>query len=147
MSDSADFIGRGGVAGKLPGQSFPDVIHQCLSSLCSHGPEIGAGNAAEPVFERPEIPAPATLATGFGPKIIGFERIPGGDMHAVCDVANRHFSLGPAREQVLKNAPAHFAVQPAHAVDRAGSANRKECHVEWFALVTRVYAAQPHELR
>ena len=68
-------------------------------------------------------------------------------MHAVGDVADRHFLLRPSRKEVLKNAPAHFAMQAADAVHRPRSPHRKISHVERLAFVIRVPAAEREQLR
>ena len=67
-------------------------------------------------------------------------------MDAVRDVANGHLVLWPAGKQRLEDAPAHFAVQLAHAVDRATAAYRQIRHVERFLVVVGILSTQGHQV-
>jgi len=66
---------------------------------------------------------------------------PGGDVNAVCDVANWHLLHGAVRIQRLPHLAADLAVQFAHAVGRTRAFQRQHRHAEGLRFVFRMDAA------
>ena len=93
------------------------------------------------VFYLVGFSQPALLAAMFAPYHVRSLRIPGRYMDAVRDVANGHLVGGPAGEQGLEDAPAHFPVQLADAIDRATAAQGQICHVEGFLVVVGILSS------
>jgi hypothetical protein len=95
---------------------------------------------------RRSCPQPAVLAAGFGPELVGRGRIPGGHVDSVGDVPDRALRLPASAGTAAEEAPAHLAVQAAHAVHRPAPAHRQVGHVEILRRVVRVPAAQGQQI-
>src|SRR5713226_7051795 len=61
-------------------------------------------------------------------------------------MGDRNLDVRPTREERLEDAPAHLAMQAAHAVDRAAAPDGEIRHVEWFIRVVRILPAEREDI-
>ena len=68
-------------------------------------------------------------------------------MNSVGYVSHGDFCRGPMRKERLEEAPAHLAMQAAHAIRRPASPHRQIRHIEVFRGVVWVLAAQRQQIK
>src|SRR5206468_7753837 len=73
-------------------------------------------------------------------------RLPRRRVHAVGDMGDGNLDARPAGKERLEDAPAHLAVQAAHAVDRTAAPDGEIRHVEWLVRVVRILPAEREEI-
>ena len=82
----------------------------------------------------------------FGVKPLQVGRAPGEEVHAVGHVADVQLVLEISGPHAAEDVLAHFAVQPAHAVDLLREVAGQEAHRELFVRIVRIRLAQVDEL-
>ena len=68
-------------------------------------------------------------------------------MDAVGDMTDRHFRLGPAGKQALKDTAAYRAMETADAIDYPAAAHGEIRHVEGFVDIVRTLATERQQPR
>src|SRR2546428_14066125 len=61
-------------------------------------------------------------------------------------MGDRNLDVRPTRKERLEDAPAHLAMQAAHAVDRPAAPDGEIRHVEWFIRVVRILPAERQQV-
>ena len=141
-----DRLGRRAGGGIVPGQTFASVFNQRLAGGGAKLPKVVVGDAANILLQVFRRPQPAVFSTGLRPKIVGGRRVPGRHVNSVGHMADGHFVLRPVRKKRLKEMPADFPMQAAHAIHRPAAADRQIGHVETFGRVVRILAAQGQQI-
>ena len=73
-------------------------------------------------------------------------RQPGGDVHAVGDVADGHFLLGLAGIEPRPHGAGDLAMQGRNGIGAPRKLQAQHGHAELFEIVVRIHASQRHEL-
>ena len=77
-------------------------------------------------------------------KLQHLPRKPARHVHAVGDVADRHFLFNPPRPEVGPHLAADVSVQSAHGIGSSGKLEPEHSHTERLVMVVGLHAAQPH---
>ena len=139
-------LGRRAGGGVVPGQALASVFNQRLAGGDAKLPKAGVGDAANVLLQGFRRPQPAVFSTGLRPKIVGCRRVPGRHVNSVGHVSDGHFVRRPVRKERLKEVPADFPMQAAHAIHRPAAADGQIGHVETLRRVVRILAAQGQQI-
>ena len=134
-------------ARQLPNETLANERHELASRLPAQLPELRVRAVRDVLAHGLHGPPPAFGAAGFGPKRVGFRRVPAGHMNPVRDRSYGYFGIRHPWKERSKDLPADARVALADGVDSAARPCREPCHVERLGGVLVAGPAESQELR